>query len=116
MKIALTAAGVLLIATSASAATTCLWQGTGQNNNWSFAPNWSCGGMIRAPQNGDTLQFANNPLVTSFVSVNDLPALQPTQILIDYPRYQISGAGVVLGGDHGLIFDGVPDAIDATTA
>jgi autotransporter-associated beta strand protein len=104
-----------LLAAPASAVT-CLWVGIGPNNNFSFAPNWSCNGVGRAPVNGDVLQFTNNPTIRSFTPVNDIAGLQLLAVQIDYPRYHISGAGVVLSGDDAMIFDGSPDATDATTA
>ena len=107
---------LLPLLATADAAVPCLWVGGGSNNNFSFAPNWSCNGVSRAPANGDTLQFMNNPIVKGFTPVNDIPGLQLVAVLIDYPRFHISGAGVVLSGDNALIFDGSPDATDATTA
>ena len=74
------------LAASASADIPCLWVGMGPNQNFSLAANWSCNGVSRAPVNGDTLLFTNNPVIKDFAPVNDIPGLQLVAIQIHYPR------------------------------
>ncbi len=76
--------------------TTRVWDGGGDNNNWSEASNWV--GDI-APEMGDTLEFPSpSPRMTP---INDYPintSFHQLRIVGDGPRYEMNGNPLTLSG------------------
>src|SRR5690349_7061803 len=91
----LVAVGMLVTARAASGAT-CVWLGSGADNNWSTAANWDCG---HAPQNGDSVFFLDGRAKP--VSHNNLSNLSLGALRISGAANSSTVAN--LPGDHWAI-------------
>jgi autotransporter-associated beta strand protein len=87
-----------------ASAAACVWTGSGTNNNWSSAGNWtSCGGV--APQNGDSLSFPN--AAARAINFNDLTGLSVASINVagmgaGGQAWSITGNALTLNGSMGI--------------
>jgi len=99
MKSETVVAGLLaLFGAHAANAATCTWTGSGADNNWSSAANWSsCGGS--KPNNGDSLVFPDG--AARLVNNNDLAAFSAAHLQVDGIDYVIGGAAISLSGGIG---------------
>ena len=85
LRLTLSSLLLLACAVAPAAAATCTWVGTGVNNNFSHAGNWSA-----VPASGDDMVFPANVWSTTNLPVNDLTGLVINALNI-YEQYTITG-------------------------